>query len=134
MNISARVDSSRGQHKAVVSTNGAQRSIDIPSKETGFGSSVNGGELLCLALATCYCNDLYREAAKIGISVAKVEVDVNAEFGGEGEAAKVITYSVNVVADATDEQIRDLIAQTDKVAEIHNTLRQGLDVSIDFRT
>ena len=34
-------------------------------KSPGRGSAVNGGEFLVLALATCYCNDLYREAERL---------------------------------------------------------------------
>ncbi len=50
------------------------------SKENGYGSSASGGELLFLALATCYCNDIYREAAKKNIKVESVEVDVEGDF------------------------------------------------------
>ncbi len=49
--------------------------ITIPPKASGFGSSASGGELLMLALATCYCNDIYREAAKMGIELTDVEVE-----------------------------------------------------------
>jgi hypothetical protein len=69
VNIRARVQNSQGEHQATASTNGSSQAIDIPPKASGFGSSANGGELLFLALATCYCNDLYREAAKRGITV-----------------------------------------------------------------
>ena len=48
---------------------------------SGFGSSATGGELLCLALATCFCNDFYRKAEKQAITVIRVEVEVKAEFG-----------------------------------------------------
>jgi uncharacterized OsmC-like protein len=35
---------------------------------------------LFLALATCYCNDIYREAAKRNIKVDSVEVEVEGTF------------------------------------------------------
>jgi uncharacterized OsmC-like protein len=41
--------------------------------------------LLFLALATCYCNDIFREAAKQGLKIDGVEVKVEGEFGAEGE-------------------------------------------------
>lgn len=69
MKISARIDNSQGSHTVTVMINDNARSVEIPAKESGLGSSVNGGELLFLALATCYCNDIYREAAKRGIAV-----------------------------------------------------------------
>lgn len=58
MRITARVDNREGQHQVTLKTNGHTHSLSIPPKSRGHGSSVNGGELLFLALATCYCNDL----------------------------------------------------------------------------
>ncbi len=130
MKISARVNNNRESHRAAVATNNISRSIQIPPKAIGYGSSVNGGELLLLALATCYCNDIYREAAKRNIIVNKVEVEVEGEFGGEGVPAKNITYNAKVAAGARDEEIRDLMEFVDKVAEIQNTLRMQTTVTL----
>ena len=62
--ISAAVESGFKQHRVTLTTAGNSHSLEVAPRSSGFGSSANGGELLCLALATCYCNDLYREAAK----------------------------------------------------------------------
>jgi len=121
--VSALVQNGKDQHEAIVSTNGQSQRIAIPSRSTGFGSAASGGELLCLALATCYCNDIYREAAQRGITVKHVEVEVTAEFGVPGEAGKDIRYEARVIADAAKEDIEALMRDTDGVAEIHNTLR-----------
>ena len=102
----------------------------MPPKPNGSGSSVNGGELLLLSLATCFCNDIYREAAKMNIRVKSVEVTAMAEFGAEGEAGSNFRYMADVVADASPEDITALIEHTNNVAEIHNTLRKGVSVSL----
>lgn len=129
MKISAHVDNSEGQHQVTLTTNDNSHSIVIPPKPSGFGSSANGGELLFLALATCYCNDIYREAAKRDIKVERVEVEVSADFGAEGEPAKNVTYSAKVHTKGTEEgNIHELMEYTDKVAEIQNTLRVGTPV------
>ncbi len=133
MKIVAYIENGPDDHRVKVETEGVEKSLQIPAKEGGRGSAVNGGELLCLALATCYCNDLYREAAKRGITVDRVEVNVQAEFGGEGEPARGITYSAVVEADASDNEIRALIAHTDTVAEIHNTLRNSTNVKLQLQ-
>jgi organic hydroperoxide reductase OsmC/OhrA len=130
MKISARVENSADRHQVTVRTNDTVHSIDIPPKPNGRGSSVNGGELLFLALATCYCNDLYREAAKIGIRVESVEVEVTGDFGAEGEPAKNVTYRAKVAAHASAGDIQALMNQTDQVAEIHNTLRMETPVTL----
>jgi hypothetical protein len=44
-----------------------------------------------LARATCYCNDLYREASRLGITLAGVEVQAAADFAGVGLAASNVT-------------------------------------------
>jgi hypothetical protein len=67
MKIAARVSNTVSGHTLEVETDGRKQSIAIAPKTAGRGSSVNGGELLFAALATCFCNDLYREAAKRGI-------------------------------------------------------------------
>ena len=130
MRIAARVENSKDDHQVTLQTNDNVHSIAIPPKPTGSGSSANGAELLFLALATCYCNDIYREAAKRNIHVERVEVEVNGDFGSEGEPARNVKYQAKVFAQASEEEIRDLMKYTDTVAEIQNTLRIGTPVDL----
>ena len=130
MKISAHVHNSEGRHEVTLTTNNNSHSLSIPPKPSGFGSSANGGELLFLALATCYCNDIYREAAKKGIPVESDEVEVDGDFGAEGEPATNVTYRAKVKAKATEEMIRALMTYTDQVAEIQNTLRIAAPVAL----
>ena len=123
MKIAAKIENSKDNHQVTLLTNDNVHSIVIPPKPTGYGSSANGGELLFLALASCYCNDIYREAAKRHIKVERVEVEVDGDFGAEGEPAKNVTYRAKIFANAGEEDIRELMRFTDTVAEIQNTLR-----------
>jgi organic hydroperoxide reductase OsmC/OhrA len=131
MKITARVSNTIFGHTLEVETEGRKQSIAILPKTAGRGSSVNGGELLFAALATCFCNDLYREAAKRGIEVRDVNVEVMGTFGNPGEPASNITYRVRVDADAPQETLDDLIRTTDTVTEIQNTLRAGCAVRLE---
>ena len=72
MEISAIVKNAGNEHQVTVRTGNDARPLSIPAKHAGQGSGVNGGEFLMLALATCYCNDLYREAARRGITLDAV--------------------------------------------------------------
>ena len=130
MKIEARVINSGNDHKVVVSTNSNSKAIAIPSKADGNGSSVNGGELLFTALATCFCNDIYREAVRRMVVINSVEVNVTGEFGGEGEPAKKISYQVKIDSPNPKNEIEKLIADVDTIAEIHNTLRKGIAVTL----
>lgn len=130
MNIESQLEVSNGVCQATLFTNEDRHEMRLAPKENGLGTRANGGELLCLAIASCYCNDIYREAAGRHIEVSSVEVRVEAEFGGVGEAAKAIRYSVTVKARASERQIEELIAHTDRVAEIHNTIRKGMPVEL----
>jgi uncharacterized OsmC-like protein len=112
-----------------VSTDGRASPLPVPGR-AGGGSSVNGGELLCLALATCYCNDVYREAARRGLAIGGVAVEVEAEFGGPGEPARQIRYTAHVESDATAAELEALLRHTDTVAEVHNTVRVGTPVEL----
>ena len=130
MKISARIENRIDSHSVTLATNGHEHSLAIASKADGFGSSANGGELLFLALATCYCNDLYREARKRNIELRSVRVEVTGEFGAEGEGAKNINYSASVDGSATQDELLALMRHTDTVAEIQNTLRTSVPVTL----
>jgi len=131
MEIATSIKNSKGDFKVAFRTDERTHSLDVPSKPSDFGSDVNGGEFLFLAMAACYCNDLYREAAKRNIEIRDVEVEVKGEFGVEGEAARNVLYSTKVSARAKKEDIIELIKHTDKVAEIQNTLRRAIPVKLD---
>ena len=128
MKMSASITNRYKFHKADVRTENITKAMTIEPKSSGFGSSVNGGELLLLALATCFCNDLYREAQKKNISIEEVKVECIGEFGGEGDAGYNFQYNAEVKSDASVDVIEELIKYTDSVAEIQKTLRRGLDI------
>lgn len=130
MRMRARVQNTLGNHQVALQTNNDLREIDSAPKPTGFGSSVNGGELLFLALTTCYCNDIYREAARRGIVVERVEVAVEGDFQAQGAGATNVIYHATVAAQAREEAIRSLMHDTDQIAEIQNTLRAPTPVRL----
>ena len=104
--------------------------IDRPEQAGGMGLGFNGGELLLLAIGGCYCNDLFREAAKRGITIKSVHVDVEADWGGEPVRAQNVTLAPRVEAEASEAEILTLIDDTDRLAEIPNSLRLGTPVTL----
>lgn len=128
MEISARVTSTPDVHTVRVQTDASEKTLAVSAKADGRGSAINGGEFLMLALATCYCNDLYREAARLGMALDAVDVEARAEFPGIGLAARNVSYRAWVRSPAPATEIERLLARTDAVAEVHNTLRAGVPV------
>lgn len=130
MEYSARVANSAAGHEVTVRTGTVTQSLVVPAKTEGPGSGVNGGEFLLLALATCYCNDLYREARRLGIKVDGVEVEAAAEFNGIGLAAEKVRYHAKITSPASAAEIARLLRETDAVAEIQNTVRAAIPVEL----
>lgn len=130
MEITATLTNTALAHTVTVRTGAVMQSLPVPPKASGSGSAINGGEFLMLALATCYCNDLYREAARLGVSIDGVEVEATADFPGVGLAARDIRYRAKITSSADPETIACLLRETDAVAEIHNTVRAGVPVEL----
>jgi putative redox protein len=109
-----------------------QRTLTVDRSEQagGMGLGFNGGELMMLAIGGCYCNDVFREAAKLGMVIKNVQVDVQADWGGDPVRAQNVTYSARIEAEASEADILALIKQTDRVAEIPNSLRLGTPVML----
>jgi len=128
--ISATVRNSPSSNEVDVRTDDATQSLPIAAKSIGRGSAVNGGEFLMLALATCYCNDLFRESARLGIPIEVAEVEASAEFPGIGLAATNIRYRAKIQSSASDDEVFKLLRETDAVAEVHNTVRAGVPVEL----
>jgi uncharacterized OsmC-like protein len=131
MKFRASVKNNPDSHEVTLKVGEKEQSLSIARKPTG-GSSVTGGELLFLALATCFCNDIYREGAKRGIRVESVEVAVEGDFEAERMPATNLVYHARVMADASETEIQELILYTDSIAEIQNTLRVGTPVRLEL--
>jgi uncharacterized OsmC-like protein len=131
MKYSARIQNNSSDHQVILKVGENEQVLPIAPRPTG-GSSVSGGELLFLALATCFCNDIYREAGKWGIKVESVEVEVEGDFEAQGKPASDIVYRAKVNADASAEKIRELMLHTDTVVEVQNTLRVGTPVKFEI--
>ena len=84
-----------------------------------------GGHLLHLAAAGCVLNDLYREAATLGIELAGVRVTAAGGFDTATWQSTGIGYRVEVSSDAPASQLAHLLEVVDQVAEIPRAIRAG---------
>jgi uncharacterized OsmC-like protein len=115
---------------AVGWSKGRSLTIDRSAAAGGLGIGFSGGELLFLAIGGCFTNDLFREAARRGIRVESARVEVEGDWGGDPARAQNVVFTVTVESDAEEAAVQELIAHTDRVAEIPNSLRFGATVRL----
>ena len=108
--------------------------VDRPAEAGGGGRGFNGGQLLNLAVAGCVSNDLFREAAKLGIELTRVRVTADADYNGDPAVSTPIEYHVELEGDASEEDLRSLAELVDRIAEIPNSLRRGTEVRLGSLT
>ena len=104
--------------------------IDRPESAGGGGLGFNGGQLFYLSIAACLSNDLYREAATLGITLTSVEITVDGDFPGRGAASTPIAVDLQVRGDAPEARLRELIAEVERVAEIPRSIREAAPIEI----
>lgn len=119
----------------VVSAGSLRSSSDeawrLPHRWTDQGVTVDaaftGAHLLHVAAAGCVLNDVYREAAGLGIALAGVRVTADGAFDDEW-ASTGIGYAVEVDAQASSDEVARLLEVVDQVAEIPRAIRAGAPV------
>jgi uncharacterized OsmC-like protein len=88
----------------------------------------NGAQLLHLSVALCVLNDTYREAKRLGITVRGVAVEADGGFDDEWQSTG-IDYSVTIDADAPADDVANVLAAVDEVAEMPRAIRAGTRVT-----
>jgi putative redox protein len=104
--------------------------VDRPVETGGGGLGFNGGQLLNLAVAACISNDLFREAARLGVPLRRVRVTAHSEYGGRPVVSGPIDYEVEVDGDAPAERLAELVTLVDTIGEIPNSIRGGTAVRL----
>jgi uncharacterized OsmC-like protein len=106
--------------------------VRFPHRWTSAGVTVDGAftgaHLLHLAIAGCVLNDLYREAATVGIELDGVRVSAEGGFDTDTWISTGISYSVEISSDASSEELGRLLATVDDIAEIPRAVRAGATV------
>jgi organic hydroperoxide reductase OsmC/OhrA len=106
---------------------------DRTAQAGGGGLGFNGGQLLYLAIAACYSNDLYREAATRGITLHRVAITVDGDFAGPGAASTPVVVDLELEGDAAPADLEALLDEVHAVAEIPRSLRDGTPVELGKR-
>jgi len=119
-----------GGPTAVMSSGPFTVVADRPVSGGGRGLGFNGGQLMYASIAACVSNDLYREAATMGIELSRVSLTVEGEFPGRGQPSGPVTVEVELEGTASDARLDELMAVVDEVAEIPNSMRGTTPIEI----
>lgn len=107
------------------------RAVPFPHRWTPEGVTVEadftGAHLFHLAAAGCVLNDVYREAAALGVGVTGVRVVAAGGFD-DGWTSTGVTYSVEVDSVASAEALAGVLDVVDNIAEIPRAIRAGAPV------
>jgi len=120
-----------GGPTAVASVGQLSVIADRPIPAGGRGLGFNGGQLLYSAIAVCISNDLYREAAALGLRLSRVNLVVDGDWPGRGLPSGPITVDIELEGDGREAQLAELVRIVEDVAEIPNTIRATAPV--EFR-
>jgi uncharacterized OsmC-like protein len=103
--------------------------VRFPHRWTPEGVTVEadftGAHLLHLAAAGCVLNDVYREAATLGIELEGVRVSAAGGFDTSTWKSTGISYSVDISPAISSDELARLLEVVDDVAEIPRALRAG---------
>ncbi|MBK3647582.1 OsmC family protein [Streptomyces sp. MBT33] len=109
-----------------------EHAVRFPHRWTPEGVTVEadftGAHLLHLAAAGCVLNDLYREAAGLGIALDGVRVTASGGFDSGNWTSTGVGYSVTLDSAAPAADLDRLLDVVDEVAEIPRALRAGVPV------
>jgi organic hydroperoxide reductase OsmC/OhrA len=119
-----------GGPTAVASSGAYSVMTDRPTSGGGRGLGFNGGQLLYAAIAGCYSNDLYREAATMAIPLRRVAITVDGDFPARGTPSTPISVDLEVEGEAGEARLRELVAVVDQLAEIPNSIRGTTPVAL----
>jgi len=128
MSFDVEISNIAGQVTAVGAAGPFTVVVDRPAEAGGGGRGFNGGQLLYMAIAGCVSNDLFREAAAMGVALDRVVVRVTGDFIGSPAVSTDVGYEVEISGDAPPETLRELVGRVDRIAEIPNSLRSGTSV------
>jgi putative redox protein len=123
--------------RATVQARGHELAVDEPEEEGGANEGVMPTELLCAALASCFCLALAFVADKRGRELPGLRVVVRTTRAGR--ELRYHRFDVEAQAEVPSEELAALIEPARRVCWVSNTLAEGVELrygytSVDART
>jgi uncharacterized OsmC-like protein len=117
---------------------------DLPAVEGGTGTGPGPGELMRSALAACLAIGYRLWAARLGVPVIAIEVEMTCELDARGQLGMGdeipagwhrIDYTVALTSDAPEPQLLQMVEHADRFSPMLANLDPGIRVerAIDIR-
>jgi putative redox protein len=120
----------RGGYAATVEGRGHELLVDEPESAGGNDEGFMPTELLCAALASCFCLALGYAAGQRGRDLPGLRVRVHAERAdGELRYARLV---VTASADVPDDELEELMPRARRLCWVSNTL--ATPPAVEYRT
>lgn len=105
--------------------------VDEPESAKGTDTGATPTELFLASLGSCFTLAVYHVAAKRGIDLRAVQIEVTGNYSGPSFAA--LELEVRIDADLDDHGVDDLLARARAVCYVSNTLAKPPPVVIRRR-
>ena len=96
----------------------------------GDGIGYSGGQVLVLAVGTCFYNNLFYAADQRNIKIRNVELEVVSRWTEEPMVSSGIQINAKVEAEANSDEIQELILYASQASTVSNSVREGITVSM----
>lgn len=126
-----------GGYRARVQARGHEIAVDEPQRDGGGDAGAMPTELLCAALASCFCLALAFAGGKRGLELPGLSVVVRSSRAGR--ELRYGSFDVEARAEVRDEELAALIEPARRLCWVSNTLARGVQLSyrytaVDART
>ena len=119
-----------GGYRARVDARGHEIAVDEPLGEGGEDTGAMPTELLCAALASCFCLALGFAAGKRGRELPGLRVIVRSTRAGR--EPRYDRFDIEAQAEVPDEELQALIEPARRLCWVSNTLAQGVQLSYGY--
>lgn len=120
----------RGGYRSLVDARGHEIPVDEPESASGANTGMMPTEVLCAAVASCYCLALAHVAGQRSLELPGLHVTVRAERAGHELRYRRLV--VDARADVPDERLAALIEPARRVCWVSNTLAGELELEYGY--
>ena len=109
--------------------------VDLPTDAGGMDTAPHPGELMRACLGSCLALGYRLWAARLGVSMTSVEVDVTCEFDTRGQLGldddvavgwDRVAFDVRIESDAPHDEIEALVAHADRLSPMLANLASSI--------